>query len=51
MLKKAGKSILGGIKKVGSKLKDFGNKNDESTKYSSQDKVPPFSGSQINNVI
>jgi ribosomal protein S20 len=51
-LKNVTSEINAGVeKKIGSKLNEFGSKNDESTKYSSQDKVPPFSGSQINNVI
>jgi hypothetical protein len=51
-IKNVTSEINAGIEKeVTSKLNDFGNKNDESTKYSPQDKVPPFSSSQINNVI
>lgn len=38
-------------KETESKLNDFGSKNSETTKYSSQKKVPPFSASEINNVI
>ena len=38
-------------KETDSKLTDFGKKNSETTKYSSQKKVPPFSASEINNVI
>lgn len=38
-------------KETESKLNNFGTKNSENTKYSSQKKVPPFSASEINNVI
>lgn len=38
-------------KETDSKLNDFATKNSENTKFSSQKKVPPFSASEINNVI
>ena len=38
-------------KETDSKLNDFGTKNSETTKYSSQKKVPPFSASEINSAI
>uniref|UniRef100_A0A6C0EWB1 Uncharacterized protein n=1 Tax=viral metagenome TaxID=1070528 RepID=A0A6C0EWB1_9ZZZZ len=38
-------------KETDSKLNNFGTKNSENTKYSSQKKVPPFSASEITNSI
>ena len=38
-------------KETDSKLNDFGTKNSETTKNSSQKKVPPFSASEINTAI
>ena len=38
-------------KETESKLNNFGTQNSENTKFSSQKKVPPFSASEINNVI
>ena len=51
-LKSVTDKINEGVKKeTDLKLNDFGSKNSETTKYSSQKKVPPFSASEINNVI
>jgi nucleoid DNA-binding protein len=51
-LKSVTDKINEGVKKETElKLNNFGTKNSENTKYSSQKKVPPFSASEITNII
>ena len=51
-VKNVGDGINAGIKKeTSSKLKSFSENNNKATAVSKQDKVPPFSGAEIKNVI
>jgi len=51
-VKNVSSEIIAGIKKeTDSKINGYAEKNSEATAVSSQKKVPPFSGSEINNSI